>query len=160
TTAGHGDAIRIMKGAGRLAGVSGERMLDLAGSTKPTPLVARHDVVEVVERVDFAGDVVVPLDEESVGVGLDRLDGIGGLTVSLLWSVRNDAHEQRIVELARRRRPDWFVTAASDVAAQVGEYERTMTGVVNSYIGPLMSGYVDDIEREAGERGFAGRILY
>jgi len=160
TTAGHGDAIRIMKGAGRLAGVSGERMLDLAGSTKPTPLVARHDVVEVVERVDFAGDVVVPLDEESVEVGLDRLDGIDALTVSLLWSVRNDAHEQRIVELARRRRPDWFVTAASDVAAQVGEYERTMTGVVNSYIGPLMSGYVDGIEREAGEHGFAGRILY
>jgi len=52
------------------------------------------------------------------------------------------------------------VTAASEVATQVGEYERTMTGVINSYIGPLMAGYVDDIEREAGERGFAGRIMY
>src|SRR5439155_720329 len=134
TTAGHGDAIRIMKGAGRLAGVSGERMLDVAGSRKPTPLVARADVVEVVERVDFAGDVVAPLDEESLVAGLDRLDGVEALTVSLLWSVRNDAHEQRAVELARERRPRLFVTAASDVATQVGEYERTMTGVINSYI--------------------------
>jgi N-methylhydantoinase A len=159
TTAGHADAIRIMKGAGRLAGVSGERMLDLA-SPKPVPLVARHDVVEVVERVDFEGDVIVPLDEGSAAAGLDRLDGVEALTVSLLWSVRNDAHEQRLVQLARERRPGLFVTAASEVATQVGEYERTMTGVINSYIGPLMAGYVDDIEREARARGFAGRIMY
>jgi N-methylhydantoinase A len=160
TTAGHGDAIRIMKGAGRLAGVSGERMLDLAGSSKPTQLVARHDVAEVVERVDFEGDVIVPLDESSVAAGLDRLAHVDALTVSLLWSVRNDAHEQRIVELARARRPELYVTAASEVAAQVGEYERTMTGVINSYIGPLMAGYVDDIERGARERGYGGRIMY
>jgi N-methylhydantoinase A len=160
TTAGHGDAIRIMKGAGRLAGVSGELMLDLAGSAKPTPLVARHDVVEVIERVDFTGDVIVPLDEESVTAGLERLAGVDALTVSLLWSVRHGAHERRIVELARRQRPALYVTAASEVAAQVGEYERTMTGVINSYIGPLMAGYVGAIEQGAREHGYAGRIMY
>ncbi len=160
TSAGHGDAIRIMKGAGRLAGVSGERMLDLAGSDKPEQLVARGDVAEVVERVDFEGDVIVPLDEGSVSAGLDRLDGVEALTVSLLWSVRNDAHEQRVVELARRLRPELFVTAASEVAAQVGEYERTMTGVINSYIGPLMAGYIESIEEAARARGFAGRVMY
>lgn len=162
TTAGHGDAIRIMKGAGRLAGVSGERMLDLVGSAKPLPLVARRDVAEVVERIDFAGDVVVPLDDESVARALDRLleDGVDALAVSLLWSVRNDAHERRIVELARRRRAGLFVTAASEVAANVGEYERTMAGVINAYIGPLMAAYVDAIENEARRRGYRGRILY
>jgi N-methylhydantoinase A len=160
TTAGHGDAIRIQKGAGRLAGVSGERMLDLAGSTKAEPLVARHDVVEVVERIDFEGDVIVPLDEASASAALERLDGIEALTVSLLWSVRNDVHERRLVQLARERRPELFVTAASEVAAQVGEYERTTAGVINAYIGPLMTGYVDAIERSARERGFGGRILY
>jgi N-methylhydantoinase A len=160
TTAGHGDAIRIMKGAGRLAGVSGERMLDLAGSDKPEQLVVRGDVVEVVERVDFAGDVIVPLDEQSVAAGLDRLAGVDALTVSLLWSVRNGSHEQRIVALARERRPELFVTAASEVAAQVGEYERTMTGVINSYIGPLMAGYIESIEDAARARGYAGRIMY
>jgi N-methylhydantoinase A len=160
TTAGHGDAVRIMKGAGRLAGISGERMLDLAGSTKPEQLVRRHDVAEVVERVDFEGDAIVPLDEASAGAALDRLDGVEALTVSLLWSVRNDAHERAIVRLARERRPELFVTAASEVATQVGEYERTMTGVINSYIGPLMSSYVDDIEREARARGYTGRIMY
>ncbi len=160
TTAGHGDAVRIMKGAGRLAGVSGERMLDLAGSDKPEQLVARSDVVEVIERVDFEGEVIVALDEESVAAGLERLDGVEALTVSLLWSVRNGAHEQRVVELARERRPELYVTAASDVATQVGEYERTMTGVINSYIGPLMAGYLESIERSARERGYAGQIMY
>jgi len=160
TTAGHGDAIRIMKGAGRLAGVSGERMLDLAGSGKPVQLVARHDVAEVVERVDFEGEVIVPLDEASVAAGLERLDGVDALTVSLLWAVRNSAHERRIVELARERRPELFVTAASEVAAQVGEYERTMTGVINAYIGPLMAGYIESIEEAARRHGYPGRILY
>jgi N-methylhydantoinase A/oxoprolinase/acetone carboxylase beta subunit/N-methylhydantoinase B/oxoprolinase/acetone carboxylase alpha subunit len=160
TTAGHGDAIRIMKGFGRLAGVSGERMLDLAGSDKPVPLVARADVAEVVERIDFEGDVIVPLDEDSVLAALERLEGVEALTVSLLWSVRNDAHEQRVAALARERRPGLFVTAASEVAAQVGEYERTMTGVLNSHIGPLLDGYVASIEAAARARGFAGRIMY
>jgi N-methylhydantoinase A len=162
TTAGHADAVFVMKGAGRLAGLSADQMLDLPSTDKPEQLVTKSQVAEVVERVDFEGDVVVPLDEESAIGGLDRLvsGGVDALTVSFLWSVRNSGHEQQVARLARERHPEIYVTAASDVSARVGEYERTMTGVINSYIGPLMSSYVGDIEDGARERGYAGRIMY
>jgi N-methylhydantoinase A len=162
TTGGHGDAIAIMKGAGRLAGLDGEFLLDLAHTDKPAQLVPRTHVAEVTERVDFEGEVVVALDEASALGAIGQLveSGVEALTVSLLWSPRNDAHEQRVAALARERHPQLFVTAASEVSAHVGEYERTMTGVINSYIGPLMSDYVRAIERGAKEHGYAGRVMY
>jgi N-methylhydantoinase A len=161
-TAGHGDAINVMKGFGRLAGLSGDQMFDLPRTGKPEPLVGKSRIAEVVERVDFEGDVLVALDESSAIAALDHLVSAGAeaVAVSLLWSVRNDAHERRIVELARERYPDLFVTAGSEVASQVGEYERTMSGVINSFIGPLMSGYVRALEQGARERGYRGQISF
>jgi N-methylhydantoinase A len=162
TTNGHGDAIAIMKGAGRLAGLDGDRLLDMPHTDKPEQLVTRSLVTEVTERIDFEGEVVVGLDDDSASTAVARLAdaGVEALTVSLLWSPRNDAHEQRVVQLARERHPELFVTAASEISAHVGEYERTMTGVINSFIGPLMSSYVDAIETGARERGYTGRIMY
>jgi N-methylhydantoinase A len=162
TTAGHRDAIAIMKGAGRLAGLDGELLLDLAGTNKPQQIVPRTLVAEVNERIDFEGEVVVELEEASAQRALELLaaEGIDALTVSLIFSPRNDVHEQRVAALARDRHPELFVTAASEVSAHVGEYERTMTGVINSYIGPLMHDYVAAIESGARERGYRGRIMY
>jgi N-methylhydantoinase A len=162
TTAGHGDAIAIMKGAGRLAGLDGDVLLDLAGTNKPEQIVPRTLVAEVNERIDFEGEVIVDLDAASAEQALERLadSGVDALTVSLIWSPRNDAHEQRVAALARERHPELFVTAASEVSAHVGEYERTMTGVINSYIGPLMNDYVAAIESGAREQGYRGRVMY
>jgi N-methylhydantoinase A len=162
TTAGHGDAIAVMKGAGRLAGLDGDALLDMPHTDKPRQLVGRPMVAEVTERVDFEGDVIVGLDEDSAAQALARLaeGGAEALTVSLLWSPRNGAHEQRVAQLARERHPELFVTAASEISTHVGEYERTMTGVINSFIGPLMSDYVEAIEAGARERGYRGRIMY
>jgi N-methylhydantoinase A len=161
-TAGHGDAVAVMKGYGRLAGLSADRLLDLPNTGKPVPLVEGARIAEVVERIDFEGDVIVALDESSVLAALDRLaaEGIDALTVSLMWSVRNDSHEQRVAALARERHQGLFVTAASELAGTVGEYERTMTGVINSYIGPLMNDYVAAIERGAGAHGYTGQVAY
>ena len=86
TTAGHGDAPFVMKGFGRLAGIPVDRMLDISVTDKPVQLVPRSRVVEVVERVDFEGNVVVPLDEESARAAIASLveDGVDAVTVSFL----------------------------------------------------------------------------
>ncbi|MET9994888.1 hydantoinase/oxoprolinase family protein [Streptomyces mutabilis] len=162
TTSGHGDATLIMKAEGRLAGVDGEMIWDLAHTDKPEPIVPRRLIREVHERVDFRGEVLVPLDERQLLDAADALvaEGAEAIAVSFLWSVRNPVHENRAVELIGERHPDVFVTAASSVSSYVGEYERTMTGIVNAYIGPLMNEYVRGIQEEANTRGYRGRILY
>ncbi|MFI8193956.1 hydantoinase/oxoprolinase family protein [Streptomyces sp. NPDC085946] len=162
TTSGHGDATLIMKAEGRLAGVDGGMIWDLAHTDKPEPIVPRRLIREVHERVDFQGEVLVPLDERQLLDAADQLvaEGAEAIAVSFLWSVRNPVHENRAVELIGERHPGVFVTAASSVSSYVGEYERTMTGVVNAYIGPLMNEYVRRIQEEANTCGYRGRILY
>jgi N-methylhydantoinase A len=162
TTAGHGDAISIMRGVGRMTGLSPDLLWDMASTDKPEPLVPVRRIGEVVERTDVDGIVLVPLDEDSVIAEADRIVAAGAdsIAISLLWSIRNPTHERRVAEIVRERYPDLFVTCASDVSSYLGEYERTMAGVVNAYLGPLMIRYLDAIEDGVRQRRFSGRILY
>ncbi|OZF26064.1 hydantoinase/oxoprolinase family protein [Rhodococcus sp. 14-2483-1-2] len=162
TTTGHGDASLIMKGEGRLVGIDPDQIWDLPGSDKPEFLVPRALIREVHERIDFRGRVVVPLDEVGVVAAADELveAGAQAIAISFLWSVRNDTHERRAADLIAARHPGVFVTAAASVSPYVGEYERTMAGIVNAYIGPLMIDYVDRIERRAADLGYYGRLLF
>ena len=162
TTSGHRDVTSIMKAEGRLAGVDGGMIWDLPSTDKPEPIVPRRLIREVHERVDFRGEVLVPLDEEQLLAAADDLvaQGVEAIAISFLWSPRNPAHENRAAELISARHPGIFVTAASEVSSYVGEYERTMTGIVNAYIGPLMNEYVRRIQEQATAHGYRGRILY
>jgi N-methylhydantoinase A len=163
TTAGQGDIMFLMRGGGRTAGLSPDEALHVPSTDKPDPLVPKHLIAEVPERVDVDGDVIVALDEEAVKVAVRRLveeEGAQSLAVSLIWSVKNPSHERRIREIISEITPDVFVSCASDLVSQVGEYERTTTAVMNAYIGPLMVQYIESIESGAAANGFAGQVLF
>src|ERR1700722_7578280 len=55
TTAGHADALTMMRGAGRTAGIPIERVFDVRATSKPAALVGRGQVVELHERVAADG---------------------------------------------------------------------------------------------------------
>ncbi len=162
TTTGFRDMVHLMNGAGRLVGLSSDQIMDASISDKPEPLLPKRFVREVIERVDFEGDVIVPLDENSVRKAVAELDqeGVEAICVSLMWSMRHPEHEKRIAEIVREELPDMFVTCASDLSPRVGEFQRTMTSVTNAFIGPLMRRYVDNIEQGAKDHDYPGRILY
>jgi N-methylhydantoinase A/oxoprolinase/acetone carboxylase beta subunit len=90
----------------------------------PDPIVPRAWRKEVIERIDRDGNVVVPLDEESVrsAVASLRRDGVKAIAVSLLHAYRYPAHEQRIREIVRAAAPEVFVTLSSDVLPEIREY--------------------------------------
>src|SRR5580704_468762 len=104
TTAGHGEALQIMRGGGRTKGLSIDELLYIPGAYKPEPLVSRDCIEEVAERVDCKGNEVVALDERGAEQALRRLlsKGIEALAICLLWSPMNPAHEQALAALARR----------------------------------------------------------
>lgn len=162
TTAGHGDVMFLMRGGGRTAGLASDEALHVFNTVKPDPLVPREMIVEVPERIDVDGDVIVALDEDAtrkaVRTLLDR--GAEAIAISLVWSFRNQVHEHRVREIVEEEAPGTFITCASDLVAQLGEYERTTTAIMNAYIGPLMVDYIDRIETGARERGFTGRVLF
>src|SRR3978361_1708992 len=107
TTRGHGDSIVIMNVEGRYAGLDPERVQDILRTAKPDPLVPRSRLREVVERIDYNGDVVVELDEDQARAVAHELvdDGVDALAVSFLWSFRNSAHEDRFREIVAETSP-------------------------------------------------------
>jgi N-methylhydantoinase A len=162
STRGHDDAMFIMKGQGRTAGLSPDEALDVHSTYRPAPLVPRAMVRPITERVDVDGEVIVPLDEDEVRDAVRELvaAGAAALTISFLWSTMNPVHEQRAREIAAEVAPDLFISCSSDLSSRTGEYERTTTAVMNSYIGPLMLKYVDRIQDGARQRGFQGSVQF
>jgi N-methylhydantoinase A len=162
TTKGHADSVLMMRGGvGRTMGLSVERALDVAGTTKPTPLVPRRMIREVTERLDFEGDVVVGLDEEEAKAAIESLLAVGAeaICISFLWSFRNPAHEEAVVRLVEERAPDVFVSAANRIIRRSGEYERTVGTVINGIVGPSSRDYLTGVDRELREGGLSTSFL-
>jgi len=112
---------------------------------KIPPLVPRHLVYGVPERIDAQGEIVASIDEAALEAALRGLaaQGIEALAICFLFSFRNPVHEQRAGDIARRLLPDCFVTLSSEVFPQYREYERASTTVVNAYLGPRVSHYLE-----------------
>ena len=155
TTIGHGDVLSLMRVFGRVAGLASQQIQTYAFTDKPLPIVPRTLVEEVTERVDCFGDIVVALDEGETVTAIERLidNGARGLAVSFLWSFLNPAHERRVREIANDRFADLPIVLASDVVPKIGEYERTVTTVVNAYLTPVLGAHLDQIGDALRHRG-------
>ena len=82
----------------------------------PEPYVPRRLTYEIPERIDAEGGIVMPLDEDRARAVLDQLaaSGVEAIGVSLLWSIVNPIHEQRLGELIRDRLPEGSEDAFTD----------------------------------------------
>jgi N-methylhydantoinase A len=157
-TRGFADTLMLQRLMGFTAGIPVEHLGRYSRRRYPDPIVPRRLVREVRERIDQAGRVLVPLDEDSVRAAVADLSEAGAQTfaVALLWSFRNPAHEQRVGAIIRELRPDAYVSLSCEVSPIIGEYERTATTALNSYLAPKVSDYLDRIESLLRARGFRG----
>ncbi|HEY7046833.1 MAG TPA: hydantoinase/oxoprolinase family protein [Jatrophihabitantaceae bacterium] len=128
---------------------------------RPVPLVGRELIFEVDERLDAHGDVIHPLDEQSVrdAIGAAVDSGATAIAVCTLHSYANPVHEERIGELVDELAPGLFRTLSHRILREYREYERISTAAMNSYIGPKVSGYLDDLQAVLTKRSFAGRTF-
>jgi N-methylhydantoinase A len=121
---------------------------------KPPPLAPLELTIEAEERIAANGAVLVPLNEAKLRRDLADLarKGIEALTVSLFNAYVDGKHERRIAEIAREMMPSIPVSISNDVIPEMYEYERAETTVVNSYIRPVVSKYVQNLERELSNK--------
>jgi N-methylhydantoinase A len=127
---------------------------------KPDPPAALEDTREANERMSAQGEVVEPVDREQVrGIVRDLVEsGVETLTVSLINSYANPAHEREIRELIHELYPGFPVTISSDVLPEFREYERTLTACLNSYVRPRVELYVRNLETSLTEIGVTGQL--
>jgi len=141
TTAGFEDVIEI----GRQAR---PRLYDFFVE-RPAPLVPRERRFGLRERIAADGSVLVPavrseIERVARAVARSRQDAVA---VCLLFSFANPAHEQAIARALRER--GLAASVSHEILPEFREFERTATTVVNAYLLPVMSGYLEEIEAHA-----------
>lgn len=122
---------------------------------KPRPFIPRYLRKEVEERVSFDGKVVTLLNEEDIKAAVEyfKKEKVEAIAVCYINSYANDEHEKRTVELIRKLWPEVFVTSSIEVTKEWREYERTSTIALNSYVMPVASSYIDNLDRRLKEAG-------
>lgn len=128
---------------------------------KARPLVPRDLCFEVPERLDAEGNVLSALDEDRVQEIAARLSGEGVVSVAvcLLHSYLNPAHELRVGEILRERNPDLIISLSSIVCPEFREYFRASTTVINACVRPVITNYLQGIERRLRGKGVSGELL-
>jgi N-methylhydantoinase A len=161
TTEGHGDALIIMRSAGRSAGLTIDDLLHVSRHKKPTPIVPRTRIKEVSQRMDWAGDVLLALNEEDVRTAVQELidDRVEAIAVSFLWGFVNNADELRVRDIIEEMAPGMLVSCAHELIAKPGEYERTAAAAINAFIGPATSSYIRKVDEVTTERGYHHELL-
>ena len=145
-------------------------VLELGRRTRPQPygligqfipLVPRELRLEVAERMDADGNVLTPLDEESLRGSVRELIAAGceSLVVHFLHSYRNPAHERRAVEIAQELWPNEYITAGHAILSEYREYERGVTATVNACVQPVLQRYLVNLRRELADGGFRYDLL-
>ncbi|OED35165.1 5-oxoprolinase [Chromatiales bacterium (ex Bugula neritina AB1)] len=121
---------------------------------KTLPLAPLELTIEADERIGAKGEILTPLDESSIRRELTNLlgRGIEALTIALFNSYANDEHERRIASIAREIAPHIPVSTSASIMPEMYEYERTETTVVNSYVRPVVSSYVSNLQSELKSR--------
>jgi N-methylhydantoinase A len=161
TTQGHRDSIFIMNVEGRYLGRSPHELQHVLEQDKDHYLLPKRHALEVVERLDRDGEVVVALDEDRARERIRTLlaDGVRAIAVSLLWSFRNPVHERRIRELVHEIDPDVYVALSSEVSPRIREFARNSTTIMSTQVGPGLRDYLASLESALRERGLAGPLL-
>ena len=93
---------------------------------RPAPLATRDMRWPVIERLDWRGNVLTPLDEASVEAWLPRIEaeGIESLSIGLLHAYANPAHEERVAEIIAKAYPDLPLSLSAQVCPEVREFDR------------------------------------
>jgi len=145
-------------------------VLELGRRTRPKPygmtgsfecIIPRELRLEVGERVDCDGEVVEELNEADVLTAVKQLleSGAEALVIHFLHSYKNDSHERKTEEIARKIWPNTFVTRGSALVSEFREYERGTTAAINAAIQPVLHRYIERLQEKLKEEGYSKDLL-
>jgi len=127
----------------------------------PLELVARCDRIEVAERLDHRGRAVVALTDEEVERVVEEVARRQpeAVAIALLFSYRDDQHEQRLAEAIQRRLPRVPISRSARCAREFREYPRTATCALNAALRPLVGRYLVAVDLGLRAAAVPGRLV-
>lgn len=126
----------------------------------PPPVVPRQRRFEVTERVGPRGEVITALCEAEIDAVVEAVAASGAdcCAVCLLFAFLNPEHERRIGAALRKRSPELHVSLSCEVQPEFREYERFSTTVLNAYLQPKVTLYMDRLAAALESRAAGAAI--
>ena len=120
---------------------------------KAKTLIDRSLRFEIDERMDYRGRVIRPMDQREAGALAEKISEIGVESVAVMFlnAYLNPENERRLGDELQRVMPDVFLTISSDLSKQFREYERLCGTVLNSFVGPEVKKYMDNLKERLKE---------
>ncbi len=165
-TAGFKSVVPLSRGRGYGEGLDVAVQMDVPRAARPVPIVPIEMIRMVRERIDYKGDVLLPLDEEDLRRQVrDLVDhGAEAIVVVLTNAVVNPAHELRVQEIFLDEYPGHMLGAISillshQVAGRKGEYVRAMSTIIDAFLHQTMYHGLGSLELNLRESGYAKPML-
>jgi N-methylhydantoinase A len=148
-TRGFRDTFRIARGP-RL------NVSDDHAQTNVPSVVPWERIVEVTERLDYAGTEVAPLDEDGVREAARILveeHGVEAIAICYLWSFVDPSHEERTAAIVRAAYPDVYAVTSNMVHPLSREFERWNTAIFTAFVRDDVVTYVDGLDDKLQAEG-------
>ncbi|MEM8869307.1 MAG: hydantoinase/oxoprolinase family protein [Pseudomonadota bacterium] len=145
-------------------------VLELGRRTRPqpygmtgefTPVIPRDLRLEVPERMDARGEVVLPLDHAAVAAAGTALiaSGCESVVIHFLHAYANPTHELEAAEVLRGLWPNDHITLGHALLSESREFERGVTAAVNAAVQPVLDRYISRLTGALSQKGYAGDLL-
>ncbi len=134
-----------------------ENLLEIGRQQRPSlydisvdripPLVPRERCIGVIERITSDGRLHTKLTKkEAAKVARISGENVEAVAVCLLFGYSNPSHEKQLYRHLESLYPGIPVSLSSEVLPEYREYERMSTTVLEAYVTPLLSTYLQNLE--------------
>ena len=135
-------------------------LYDLQADKAPT-LIPRDLRFEIGERLNCKGETVrgVCREEAEKIVDAIRAKGANAVAVMLLNSYLNPENENKLKKIVNEKFPEAFLTVSGDLSRQFREYERLCGTVLNSFVGPEVRRYMNNLKSTLSSIGIENAYI-
>jgi N-methylhydantoinase A len=163
TTKGFEDTTLIMRGIGRVAGLDEEGIKHQATAVKPEPIVPKELIRGVTERIDFRGNVVIPINmgeaKEAIRYLVEEKQ-VETIAVNFLFGFVNPTHEKKIKELVEQLYGERiYLSLSHELMPVIREYARTNTVIIDAFLAKTVRSYIRSLSERLQNEGYRYPLL-
>ncbi len=127
----------------------------------PKPIVPRVLRLTAKGRMSSDGKEIHALEREDVLSAAKKFkeDGVECVAVVFINAHSNGSHELAAARMLRDAGYDGAISLSHQISGEFSEYERTSTTVVDAYIRPKVSRYLELLKGSLANNGFDGEYL-
>jgi len=127
---------------------------------RPAPVIPRNRVFEVDGRVDAYGGVVSEMTDASLAATVDAVAATEpeAIAICLTFAHLRPDHELRLAAALRARLPEVPLYLSHKVNPQIEEWPRANTTAIAAYVGPVVDGYLTQLESTLSEEGLSAPL--